>query len=61
MRFVKLELEISRQVFLFFILGLVCLVKTAFQLFAELVFCETTKIFPWRRGLRGSGEHGFPS
>jgi hypothetical protein len=53
MRFVKLELEISRQVFWFFILGLVCLVKTAFQLFAELVFCETTKIFPPEKGSAG--------
>jgi hypothetical protein len=58
MRIVKLELEFSREGFGFLILVLVCLVETAFQLFAELVFCESAKIFPLEKG---SGEQGFPS
>ena len=37
----------------FFILVFLCLLKTAFQLFAELVFCEGAKIFPVEKG---SGE-----
>ena len=58
MRLVKLELEISRTGLGFFILGLVCSVETAARLFAELVFCESTKMFPLEKG---SGEQVFAS
>jgi hypothetical protein len=58
MRLVKLELEISREGFGFFILVLVCLLKTAAWLFAEVVFCKSAKMFSLEKG---SGEQGFPS
>jgi hypothetical protein len=39
-------------------LVLVCLVKTAARLFAELVFCESANMFPLEKG---SGEQGSPA
>ncbi len=49
MRLVKFEFEFSGEGFGFFIFGLVCLVKTAARVLAELVFCENAKMFPLER------------
>ncbi len=57
MRFVKVQFEISRQEFGFFLVW-VCLVKTACQIFSGLVFCESTKRFPREKE---SGEQEFLS